>query len=139
MDEDIEEIRQRKLEQLQQQQYAAQAQGAQQEHALDTLVREELGLDPNDLGSPAVAAASSFVMFAIGAAIPVLPFLFVHGTSAVALAAGLAFVVLSAVGGVVAFLSGTSPVRSAARTVGLAALAAGITHAVGRLFGAAVS
>jgi VIT1/CCC1 family predicted Fe2+/Mn2+ transporter len=108
------------------------------EHALDTLVREELGLDPEDLGSPSQAALSSFLMFAVGATIPVLPFLFLLGTSAVLLAAGLAGTVLAAVGAVVGFLSGTSPLRSAGRMVGLAAVAAGITYGVGRLFGASV-
>ena len=109
------------------------------DHALDTLVREELGLDPEDLGSPNQAALSSFLMFAVGATIPVLPFVFLHGTSAVLLAAGLAGAVLAGVGAVVGFLSGTSPLRSAARMVGLAAVAAGITYGVGRLFGASVS
>jgi VIT1/CCC1 family predicted Fe2+/Mn2+ transporter len=109
------------------------------DQALDTLVREELGLDPEDLGSPVQAAASSFLMFAVGAAVPVLPFLFAGGTPAVLASFGLAAVVLTVVGTVVAFLSGTSPVRSAARMVGLAALAAGITYGVGRLFGAAVA
>ena len=74
-----------------------------------------------------------------GAAVPVLPFLFTGGTVAVLTSCALAAVVLTTVGAVVAFLSGTSPVRSAARMVGLAALAAGITYTVGRLFGAAVS
>jgi len=108
------------------------------DHALDTLVREELGLDPEDLGSPTQAALSSFLMFAVGATIPVVPFVFLRGTSAVLLAAGLAGAVLSAVGAVVGFLSGTSPLRSAARMVGLAAVAAGITYGVGRLFGASI-
>jgi VIT1/CCC1 family predicted Fe2+/Mn2+ transporter len=97
------------------------------EQALDTLVREELGLDPDDLGSP------------IQAAVPVLPFLFLGGTSAAALSAALAGLVLGSVGVLVGFLSGTSPLRSAARMVGLAALAAAITYGVGRLFGAAVT
>ncbi len=109
------------------------------EHALDTLVREELGLDPGDLGSPMQAALSSLVTFAAGATIPVLPYLFLVGNAAAALSAALAGVVLALVGGLVAFLSGTSVLRGAARMVGLAALAAGITHAVGRLFGAAVT
>ncbi len=108
------------------------------EHALDTLVREELGLDPEDLGSPWQAAGSSFLTFAVGAAVPVLPFLFLRGAPAVVTAFGLAALVLSAVGSVVAFLSGTSALRSAARMVGLAALAAGITYGVGRIFGAAI-
>jgi VIT1/CCC1 family predicted Fe2+/Mn2+ transporter len=109
------------------------------DHALDTLVREELGLDPGDLGSPVQAAVSSFLMFAVGAFVPVLPFLFASGTPAVLIAFGLAAAVLTAVGSVVAFLSGTSALRSAARMVGLAALAAGITYAVGRVFGATVT
>ena len=46
------------------------------ETALDTLVREELGLDPDELGSPIGAAVGSFLAFAIGASIPVIPFLF---------------------------------------------------------------
>ena len=50
--------------------------------ALDTLAREELGLDPQTLGSPWVAAGSSFVAFALGAALPVIPFLFGSGTAA---------------------------------------------------------
>src|SRR5512137_2625368 len=96
------------------------------EHALDTLVREELGLDPEDLGSPWGAATSSFVTFAIGATVPVLPYLFLRGTAAVATSAGLAGLVLAAVGVVVGFLSGTPLWRSALRMVGLATLAAGV-------------
>jgi vacuolar iron transporter family protein len=109
------------------------------ESAADTLVREELGLDPQDLGSPMGAALSSFAMFSVGAFVPILPFLATSGTPAVAAAATLAFAVLAAVGGLVGFLSGTSVVRSAARMAGLAALAAGITYAVGRIFGATLS
>jgi VIT1/CCC1 family predicted Fe2+/Mn2+ transporter len=109
------------------------------ESAADTLVREELGLDPEDLGSPLGAALSSFGMFAVGAIVPLLPFLATSGTPAVAASSVLAGAVLAGVGGFVGFLSGTSVVRSGARMLGLAALAAGITYAVGRLFGAVVS
>jgi VIT1/CCC1 family predicted Fe2+/Mn2+ transporter len=108
------------------------------ESAADTLVREELGLDPTDLGSPMSAALSSFAMFAVGATIPIIPFLLATGTVAVASSAALAFLVLAGVGGLVGFLSGTSVVLSAGRMVGLAALAAGVTYAVGRAFGASV-
>jgi vacuolar iron transporter family protein len=108
------------------------------EHALDTLVREELGLDPDDLGSPWGAASSSFATFALGAAIPVLPFLFLRGSSAAVVSAAAAFAVLAAVGGLVGYLSGTPVWRSAARMVGLGALAAGATYLVGRIFGATV-
>ena len=108
------------------------------EHALDTLVREELGLDPDDLGSPIGAAASSFAMFAVGASIPVVPFVVTTGTTAVVSAVILASVVLAVVGGLVGFLSGGGVWRSAGRIVGLATLAGGVTFAVGRLFGVAV-
>lgn len=109
------------------------------ESAADTLVREELGLDPTDLGSPMGAALSSLAMFSVGALVPIVPFLLTSGTPAVTIAAALSFAVLAGVGGLVGFLSGTSVVRSAARMAGLAGLAAGVTYAVGRLFGATVS
>jgi vacuolar iron transporter family protein len=107
--------------------------------ALDTLVREELGLDPEDLGSPTGAAVSSFTMFSVGALVPLVPFLVGSGASAVIASALFAGLVLAAVGGLVGFLAGTSVWRSAARMLGLAALAAGITYAVGRVFGATVT
>jgi VIT1/CCC1 family predicted Fe2+/Mn2+ transporter len=106
-------------------------------HALDTLVREELGLDPDDLGKPFSAAASSFAMFSIGAAVPLAPFLFSRGTGALIASAGLAALVLAGVGIFLGILSGTSPARSAFRMVSLAALAASITFFVGRLIGTA--
>ena len=52
------------------------------ETALDTLAREELGLDPDELGSPVKVAASSFVAFASGAVVPVIPYVFLSGTAA---------------------------------------------------------
>jgi len=109
------------------------------EHALDTLVREELGLDPADLGSPWRAASSSFVTFAVGAAIPLVPFLLLRPGPAAVAAAVAAGIVLAAVGGLVGFLSGTPAWKGSVRMVGLAALAAGATWLVGRVFGSAVS
>jgi VIT1/CCC1 family predicted Fe2+/Mn2+ transporter len=108
------------------------------EHGLDTMVREELGLDPDDLGAPAQAAASSFVTFAVGALVPLAPFLFASGAVAIAASVGAAALVLGAVGGFIGVLSGTSPWRSGARMIALAATAAGVTYALGRLFGQVV-
>ncbi|MGC4115372.1 MAG: VIT1/CCC1 family protein [Myxococcales bacterium] len=105
------------------------------EAALDTLVREELGLDPADLGSPLGAALSSFATFAVGAVVPILPFLFAKGWLAVGLACGFAGALLVAVGAFLGVLSGTGAVKSAARMLGLAALAAGVTFGLGRLVG----
>jgi VIT1/CCC1 family predicted Fe2+/Mn2+ transporter len=104
--------------------------------ALDTLVREELGLDPADLGSPIAAAAASFGTFAVGAALPLLPFLATQGQRAMVASAGIAGVVLAAVGAGLGFLSGTSPLRSALRMLVLAAIAAAVTVAVGHFVGA---
>ncbi len=109
------------------------------ESAADTLVREELGLDPGDLGSPMGAAVASFALFSLGALVPLLPFLLTTGAPAIVIAASLAGALLATVGGLLGFLSGTSVLRSAARMLGLAAVAAGVTYAIGRLFGAAVT
>jgi VIT1/CCC1 family predicted Fe2+/Mn2+ transporter len=105
------------------------------ESALDTLVREELGLDPADLGSPVRAAVSSFLTFAVGAAVPLLPMLLLPPPLASYAAAALGAALLAAVGGFLGFLSGAPPVRAAARMVALAALAAAVTIGVGRLVG----
>lgn len=103
--------------------------------ALDTLAREELGLDPDDLGNPVRVAASSFLAFAIGAFVPVLPFLVLSGTAALALAVTLAVLAMVVVGGAVGRLSGLGVVRSAARQVVVGAGAAAVTYLLGRLVG----
>jgi vacuolar iron transporter family protein len=105
---------------------------------LDTLVREELGLDPGDLGSPLAAAGSSFLMFTVGALIPLIPLFLGAGRFAPLAAAIVSGVVLAAVGAFIGVLSGTSAVRSATRMVGLAAAAAAITWGIGHAVGAAV-
>jgi vacuolar iron transporter family protein len=109
------------------------------ESALDTLVREELGLDPDDLGSPIRAALSSFLTFAVGAAMPLLPMLLLPRPVAPWAAGGVGALLLGGVGAFLGFLSGASPLRSALRMVVLAALAAGVTVAVGRVVGASIN
>lgn len=103
--------------------------------ALDTLVREELGLDPDDLASPWVAAFSSFFAFAIGAFMPVLPFLITEGTLALVIAASLCGTVLAAVGAMISVFTGRSAFVAAARMVLIGAGAAAITFGVGSLVG----
>ena len=107
--------------------------------ALDTLVREELGLDPDDLGSPVAAAASSFVMFALGAGLPLLPLLVLTGQAAAFASAAVGGIILAAVGALLGFLAGTSALRSSARMLLLAMIATFITVAIGRLVGVSVS
>jgi VIT1/CCC1 family predicted Fe2+/Mn2+ transporter len=105
------------------------------EVALDTLAREELGLNPDELGSPWSAAISSMVAFAVGALVVVLPYLVTGGTGAFVGAIVLALLALVAVGATIGVLNRRSPVRSALRQVVVGVLAAGFTFVVGRLIG----
>jgi VIT1/CCC1 family predicted Fe2+/Mn2+ transporter len=104
--------------------------------ALDTLVREELGLDPGDLGSPVRVALSSFASFAVGAAVPLVPFVLMSGPSALVVAIVLTVLALVAVGGAVGRTSGAGVVRSAARQLVVGVAAAGVTYAIGSAVGA---
>ena len=106
--------------------------------ALDTMAREELGLDPDDLGSPWKAALSSFVAFAAGAVLVVLPYLFTGGGVALTLAIALALLALVAVGTVMARLNGRPVSRSVVRQVTVGVLAAGATYLLGMVFGVAL-
>lgn len=103
--------------------------------ALDTLAREELGLDPGDLGSPVKVAASSFVAFAIGAIVPVIPYTLTGGTTALIISIVLASLALLLVGGTVGKLSGLGITRSAVRQFAVGAGAAAVTYILGSLVG----
>jgi VIT1/CCC1 family predicted Fe2+/Mn2+ transporter len=108
--------------------------------ALDVLAREELGIDPDELGgSPLQAAVASFLLFAVGAIVPVAPFLVLDGaaaavTSAVASGAGL-----FAIGAAITLMTGRGVLVSGLRQLGFGAAAAAVTFAVGALLGTAVS
>lgn len=107
--------------------------------ALDTLAREELGLNPHDLGSAWGAATSSFLAFALGAALPLLPFLSRAVTRPILWSAGLTLAALFGTGAIVSLFTGRSSWWSGLRMVLIGALAAGVTYCVGRLFGGVVS
>ncbi len=108
--------------------------------ALDALSREELGIDPSELGgSPWTAAITSFFLFAVGAIIPVAPFLFVSGRLAPFVSIAASGVGLATIGLGISVITGRSPAWSAARQVALGFLAAGATFAIGRAIGVAVS
>lgn len=106
--------------------------------ALDTLAREELGLDPDELGNPKRVAASSFGAFAVGAAVPVIPYVFLSGMTALFVAVTLAVIAMLVVGGTVGRLSGLGVARSAARQLLVGGGAAAVTYVVGRLVGTSV-
>ena len=103
--------------------------------ALDTLVREELGLDPGDLDSPWVAAGSSFAAFAVGASIPVLPFVLVGGTRAVVASAVLSALALFGVGAALSLFTGRSGLRSGLRMLAIGVFASAVTYGIGTLVG----
>jgi VIT1/CCC1 family predicted Fe2+/Mn2+ transporter len=102
--------------------------------ALETHAREELGLDVDEgLGSPWAAAGSSFVTFAFGALVPLLPFVLAEGRAAVAGSAVVSALTMLAVGGAMSYFTGRSVVVSALRMLAVGSVAAAITYGVGRL------
>ena len=108
-----------------------------QQTALDTLAREELGVDPAELGGSAwVAAITSFLLFSVGAIIPVLPYLFSEGATALVLSVVLSMAGLFVIGAAITIITGRSALRSGLRQVLFGVVAAAITFGVGRLVGA---
>jgi VIT1/CCC1 family predicted Fe2+/Mn2+ transporter len=108
--------------------------------ALDTLAREELGIDPNELGGSAwVAGSTSFLLFAAGAVIPILPFFFLSGAPAILLAAVLSGAALFGIGVGITIVTGQGALRSGVRQLAFGLVAAAITYGVGTLLGVAIS
>lgn len=105
------------------------------ELALVTHVREELGIDPSAGGKPIVAATSSFAAFAIGALVPLLPWLFTASGNAVNISIAFAVVFSMAAGGVVGWFTGRGITRWALRQLFIAALASGVTFFLGHVVG----
>ena len=109
-------------------------------NALDTLSREELGIDPRELGgSPWAAGATSFMLFAVGAIFPVFPYFFTSGWLAVGLSLLLSAFALFGIGAGITLLTGRGLLYSGVRQVIFGLLAAAITFGIGRLIGVAVS
>lgn len=106
---------------------------------LETKVREELGIDPEELGGSAwEAAIASFFLFAIGAIIPVIPFFFITGGAAIFTSLGLAAIGLFLLGAATALVTGTRVPKTGARSLLLGLAAAGATYFIGSLLGVAV-
>lgn len=104
-------------------------------HALDTKIREELGLDPDELGSPWGAAIYSFLAFSFGAVVPLAPFLLTEGVTAIVIAVVLALGSLFVVGALVSLLTGRGLLFSGLRQVFIGGAAALVTFIVGSLIG----
>lgn len=109
---------------------------ANKDTALDTLVREELGIDPKELGGSAwEAAITSFVLFAVGAIIPVIPFFFTGGMTAVYASLAISGLGLFGIGAAITLMTGRSVWYSGMRQVIFGLVAAGLTFGIGRLIG----
>jgi VIT1/CCC1 family predicted Fe2+/Mn2+ transporter len=107
--------------------------------SLDTLAREELGIDPRELGGSAwEAAGTSFLLFSIGAIIPVSPFFFTDGLHAVIFSLGLSAVGLFVIGAAITLLTGRPLVAAGLRQVLVGLAAAGLTFGVGKLIGVSI-
>jgi VIT1/CCC1 family predicted Fe2+/Mn2+ transporter len=109
------------------------------ELALETHAREELGITPQSLGSPWQAAAASFFTFALGAFIPLAPWLFTSGTTAIVLSIVLGAVASVVVGVVLARFTERPALVSALRQLGVTVVAAGVTFGVGKAIGTGIS
>jgi VIT1/CCC1 family predicted Fe2+/Mn2+ transporter len=108
--------------------------------ALDVLAREELGIDPQELGGSArVAAITSFLLFAFGAVFPVAPFLVTSGTAALVSSIAVSGLALYGIGAAITVFTGRPAWRSGGRQTVLGLAAAAATYVVGSLLGAAVS
>jgi len=110
---------------------------ANKDTALDALVRDELGVDPQELGGSAgEAAAASFFLFAVGAAIPVSPFFFLSGTAAVVTSLLCSSVGLFVLGAAITLFTGKGVLWSGLRMVIISLTAAAVTFAIGHVVGA---
>ncbi len=108
--------------------------------ALDTLVREELAIDPEELGGSAwQAAIASFLLFSVGAIVPVLPYFFTGGRPAALASIAASTGALFLLGAGITVITGKSALRSGIRQVLIGLAAAAITFGVGRLFGVALA
>jgi VIT1/CCC1 family predicted Fe2+/Mn2+ transporter len=112
---------------------------AQPEVALDLMAREELGLNPDDLGSPWGAAISSFLAFALGAVVPLLPYAVADGGTALVFALALAGLVLGMVGWMTAQFTDRPRLFGALRALLIGAVATGVTYVIGHLVGQGVA
>lgn len=111
---------------------------ADPDRALETLTREELGLDPNALGSPWGAALFSFFSFAAGASVPLLPFLFGGGMSALLAAVGLTAAALFGVGAALSLFTGRHAWLGGLRMLAIGGAAGSATYLIGRALGVAL-
>jgi VIT1/CCC1 family predicted Fe2+/Mn2+ transporter len=111
---------------------------ADPDKALDTLAREELGLNPEELGSPWEAALSSFFAFSVGALVPLLPFFFSVGNTGLVVSVGLTALALFGVGVAISLFTGRHAWLGGLRMLAIGGAAGGATYLIGKLLGMVV-
>jgi vacuolar iron transporter family protein len=104
--------------------------------ALQAHAREELGIDPEELGAPIGAAVSSFLAFAAGAIVPLVAWVIGSGVAATAVSIAMSLVAAAMIGAVIGRFSQRPPMRTAARQVAVAAVACAVTYGIGAVVGA---
>jgi VIT1/CCC1 family predicted Fe2+/Mn2+ transporter len=112
---------------------------ADPERALDALAREELGLNPDELGSPTGAATASFLSFAAGALIPLVPFLSIGGDGALPLSIALTAIALFSVGATLSLFIGRHAILGGLRMLAIGAGAGALTYFIGSMLGVALA
>lgn len=113
---------------------------AEPKTAIDALAREELGIDPDELGGSAwTAAITSFLLFSVGAVVPVLPFFFSGGPSAIAWSVAGGALALFLIGAAITLLTGKGVMRSGLRQMSFGLGAAALTYGLGRLMGVSLT
>lgn len=108
------------------------------EVALEVHAREELGVDPDSVGDPVGAATSSFGAFCVGAILPLIPWFFLDGATAIIISVVVGLIAAAAVGATLAHFTERSKLRTAGRQVLIAAVACIVTWLIGTLLGATV-
>ena len=110
------------------------------ETAIDAIITEELGIDKEELGGSAwEAAIASFVLFSIGAIIPLYPFIFLDGNNAILLSIGSSVIGLFGIGAAITLLTGKSVLFSGFRQVAFGLAAAAVTYGIGSLIGVSLA
>lgn len=109
------------------------------DHLTDVYARQVMGFNPDELGSPWVAAGTSFLLFTLGALAPLVPWFFTDGTAAIALSIIFTGIGSLIVGGYISSSSGKPIALGALRQLGIVILASAVTYGVGYLFGVSVS
>jgi vacuolar iron transporter family protein len=109
------------------------------ESAVRAHAREELGINPDELGAPVSAAVASLISFGIGALLPLLPWFFVGGEAALVTSVAVALCAIATTGAIIGYLTGQSLLHGAARQVIIAAMAGAVTYSVGKILGVATA